>query len=55
MMNNEELKSIVFIIFLVCASFMTFYLVITFPTYFSGFFFGLLFYSFVDAIIKKDL
>ena len=55
MMSNEDLQSIVSIVLLVCAVFMTFYLVVTFPTYFAGFFFGLLFYSFIDAFLKKDM
>lgn len=55
MIVNEELQSIVSIILLVCVTFAAFYLVVTFPAYFSGFFFGLLFYSFIDAFIKKDL
>lgn len=54
-MSNEDLQSIVIIVFLVCLAFMTFYLVVTFPTYFAGFFFGLLCYSLYDAYNKKDL
>lgn len=55
MVDNKDLQSIAIIILLVCLVFMAFYLVITFPTYFAGFFFGLLFYSFADAFLKKDL
>jgi len=54
-MDNQDLQSIATIIILVCLVFMTFYLVVTFPTYFAGFFFGLLTYSFADAFLKKDL
>tara|TARA_B100001094_G_C18185852_1_gene803715 strand:- start:2988 stop:3152 length:165 start_codon:yes stop_codon:yes gene_type:complete len=54
-MENEEQKSIANSILLIGFGAMTFQLVVTFPTYFAGFFFGLLFYSFIDAFIKKDL
>jgi len=54
-MDNQDLQSIATIILLVCVVFMTFYLVVTFPTYFAGFFFGILTYSVVDAYTKKDL
>ena len=54
-MDKEEQKSIADTILLLCFVFMTFHLVVTFPTFFAGFFFGLLFYSFIDAFIKKDL
>ena len=55
MIVNKELQSIVSIVLLVCMTFMTFYLVVTFPTYFAGFFFGLLSYASFDAYLKKDL
>ena len=54
-MENKEQKSIANSILLIGFGAMTFQLVVTFPTYFAGFFFGLLFYSFIDAFIKKDL
>ena len=54
-MENEDFKSIATIIFFVCLVFSLFYLVILFPEYFAGFFFGLLFYSTLDAYNKKDL
>ena len=54
-MENEEQKSIANSLLLIGFGAMTFQLVVTFPTYFAGFFFGLLFYSFIDAFIKKDL
>lgn len=54
-MNNDDIQSIAAIILMVCIAFMTFYLVVTFPTYFAGFFFGLLFYSVIDAYTKKDM
>ncbi len=55
MINNEYIQSITATIFLVCLSLLAFYIVITFSTYFAGFFFGLLVYSFIDAYLKKDL
>ena len=54
-MGTEEQKSIADTILILCFIFMTFHLVVTFPTYFAGFFFGILFYSFMDAFLKKDL
>lgn len=54
-MDKEEQKSITDTILLLCFMLMTFHLVVTFPTYFAGFFFGILFYSFTDAFLKKDL
>lgn len=54
-MIKEEYEEIIALVLMICLTFLVFYLVITFPTYFAGFFFGLLFYSSVDAFFKKDL
>jgi len=54
-MKNEDISSILYLVTFVTLVFSLIYLITLFPTYFSGFFFGIVSYSLLDAFNKKDL